>query len=118
MTKTEKCIVAALTLVLGVLLVAFQDSVIKVAVSALGILLIALGVLDFFNKSGFAALVKVVAGIVTELDADFTEMVRGLNTINDAMCSAHNKESGQTHPMGQLGFLYFKTDSRIRASVL
>ena len=67
MTKTEKCIVAALTLVLGVLLVAFQDSVIKVAVSALGILLIALGVLDFFNKSGFAALVKVVAGIVVIL---------------------------------------------------
>lgn len=64
MTKTEKCIVAALTLVLGVLLIAFRENVIKIAVSAIGLFFIALGVRDFFNKSFPPAVIKAVTGIV------------------------------------------------------
>ncbi|MBQ7924511.1 MAG: hypothetical protein IJ329_04315 [Clostridia bacterium] len=67
MRKTEKFIVAALTVVLGVLLIAFQEDVVKIAMSAIGLLLIALGVLDFFNKTLALAVVKAVTGLVVIL---------------------------------------------------
>lgn len=67
MTKTGKCILAGLIVVLGILLIAFQDAVIKIVVSALGILLIALGVIDFFNKMLTSALIKGILGVVVIL---------------------------------------------------
>ena len=67
MTKTEKIIVAILTILLGVLLIAFQETVLKIAVALVGFLLIALALLDFFHKSYPLAIVKLVAGVVVIL---------------------------------------------------
>ncbi len=67
MKKTEKILLAACMLVLGVLLIVFQERVIKIAVSILGLSLIALGIVDFFNKTLLRAFVKGVAGLIVLL---------------------------------------------------
>ncbi|MBE5745465.1 MAG: hypothetical protein E7355_04960 [Clostridiales bacterium] len=67
MKKTEKIVFAALMVALGVLLIAFQESVVKIAVSAIGILLIALGVIDAINRSFPSAIVKAISGVVVIL---------------------------------------------------
>ncbi|MBE7084821.1 MAG: hypothetical protein E7368_02050 [Clostridiales bacterium] len=64
MKKTEKLIVAILTITLGILLIAFQENVVKTAVVAVGVGFIALAFLDFINKSLPLAIVKAVCGVV------------------------------------------------------
>lgn len=64
MTRTEKIIVSILAIALGLLLVFFQETVVKIAVSVIGCLFIALGILDFIHKSLPLAIIKAVAGVV------------------------------------------------------
>ena len=67
MKKTERYVLAIATILLGILLIAFQERVIKTAVVALGIVCLVLAVIDFFNKSLPSAAVKGVAGVVIVL---------------------------------------------------
>ncbi len=67
MRKTEKFVLAALMVVLGVLLMVFQENVIKMLMTLLGATLIAFGMADFFHKSLLSAIIKTVGGIVAIL---------------------------------------------------
>ena len=64
MKKTEKLVVAVLTIALGILLIAFRENVVKTAVVAIGVAFIALAFLDFINKSFPLSIVKAVCGVV------------------------------------------------------
>ena len=63
MKKAEKWIVAALTITLGILLMILKADVIKVAMTAIGLLSIAFGVLDLYEKRVPPAVIKIVVGI-------------------------------------------------------
>ena len=64
MKKSEKLISAALTIALGLLLMILQGRVISIAMTVLGIGLLALGVMDLFHNLIPPAIVKLVAGLV------------------------------------------------------
>jgi len=60
--RSEKITVAIVTMVVGVLLIAMRDSFIGIIMSVAGVALIALGILDVFNRLIPPAVVKGVAG--------------------------------------------------------
>lgn len=62
MKKSEKIAVAVVTMVVGVLLIAMRDNFIGIIMSVAGVALIALGILDVFNRLIPPAVVKGVAG--------------------------------------------------------
>ncbi|MBE7077860.1 MAG: hypothetical protein E7377_04060 [Clostridiales bacterium] len=62
MKRSEKITVAIVTMVVGVLLIAMRDSFIGIIMSVAGVALIALGILDVFNRLIPPAVVKGVAG--------------------------------------------------------
>ena len=67
MRKSEKIISAALTMLLGVLLLVLKGKVVGIAMTVIGICLIVLGVMDIFNKLVPPAVVKIVVGGVVIL---------------------------------------------------
>ncbi len=64
MRRTEKFVMAAVMVVLGVLLTVFQENVVKMLMTVIGAALIAFGMADFFHKSLLLAIVKTVSGVV------------------------------------------------------
>jgi hypothetical protein len=64
MKKSEKIVLALLTVGMGVLLIALRGRFISILMTVLGLGLIAFAVLDFVNKVIPTAVVKLVAGIV------------------------------------------------------
>ena len=62
MKKSEKIIVAVLTIALGVLLVVLKADIISILMTVLGVALIVFGVMDFFNKLIPPAIIKTVCG--------------------------------------------------------
>ena len=62
MKKSEKIVSAALTMLLGVLLLVLKGNVIGITMTVVGICLIVLGVMDIFNKLVPPAVVKIVVG--------------------------------------------------------
>ena len=67
MKKTEKFIAAVTTIALGVLLVVLRGDMIRIITSTLGIMIVVLGVLDFFKRDAKIAIAKCVIGILTLL---------------------------------------------------
>ena len=61
--NVNKLVSAALTLLLGILLIVLKGGVIKIALTILGIALIVLAVLDLLNKQLVPCVVKGVIGI-------------------------------------------------------
>ncbi len=64
MKKTEKIIVAAVTMAIGVLLIVLQNNFISLLMTILGVCLIAYGVLDIFHHEIPPAVIKLVAGLL------------------------------------------------------
>lgn len=64
MKKTEKIIAAVSAIALGVLLIVLQGQIISILMTVLGVVLIALGVMDLINKLIPPAVVKLVAGLL------------------------------------------------------
>ncbi len=64
MRRTEKIVLAAVLVVLGVLLMVFQENVVKMLMTVIGATLIAFGMANFFHRTIFLAVVKTVAGVV------------------------------------------------------
>lgn len=64
MKKTEKITSAVLIIAFGVLLMVLQGEIISIAMTVLGIGLIAFGIMDIINRLIPPAVVKLVAGVV------------------------------------------------------
>ena len=64
MKKTEKIISALASIVFGVLLIILRGDLISVLMTALGVGLIVIGVIDLINKQFPPAIVKAVCGVV------------------------------------------------------
>ena len=64
MKRTEKIIAGLLTIVLGVLLIVLKGSVVSVLMTALGVGLLAFGVVDLWNQLIPPAVVKLVVGAI------------------------------------------------------
>ena len=64
MKRTEKMIVALLTIALGVVLIILKSDVISILMTALGLGLIVLGCMDLYNKCIPPAVVKIVVGAI------------------------------------------------------
>ena len=62
MRKTEKIIVAVLTMALGVLLVVLKADVISILMTVLGVALIVFGIIDLLDKRIPPAVIKAVSG--------------------------------------------------------
>ena len=64
MKKTEKVVVALLTLLLGIALLILRDSLISVLMSVVGIVFIAFGIIQWIKGQIVLAIIKAVIGIV------------------------------------------------------
>ena len=64
MKKTEKVVVALLTLLLGIALLILRGSLISVLMSVVGILFIAFGIIQWIKGQIVLAVIKAVIGIV------------------------------------------------------
>lgn len=64
MKKTEKIIVAALTMLMGVLFLVLKSELISIMMTVAGVSLIVLGVLDLIRRAIPFAVVKLVIGVV------------------------------------------------------
>ena len=64
MKKSERIIAAALTMVIGILLITLQDEFIGILMTVAGVSLIVLGIVDIFNRFVPPAVVKIVTGIL------------------------------------------------------
>ena len=64
MKKTEKIIVALLTIALGILVVVLRGDLIKILTSVFAVALLVFGAIDLLGKRVPPAVVKLVAGIV------------------------------------------------------
>ncbi len=64
MKKTEKLIIALLTVVFGILLIVLKGSIISILMTVLGVALIVLGVMDLIGRATPSGVVKLVSGIV------------------------------------------------------
>ncbi len=62
MKKTEKIIVAVLTIALGILLVVLKADIVSILMTVLGVALIVFGIMDIFEKLIPPSIVKIVAG--------------------------------------------------------
>ena len=67
MKRTERLIAAVTTIALGVLLVVLRGDTIKIITSTLGIMIVVLGVLDFFGKDTKLGIAKCVIGALMVL---------------------------------------------------
>ena len=65
MKKSEKIVVAILTMVMGVLLIIMKDNFIGVLMSAIGLGLIIFGVVDIVENAVPPAVIKIVGGALT-----------------------------------------------------
>ena len=64
MKKTEKIILAVLTMALGILLVVLNADIISILMTVLGVALLVFGIIDVFDKRIPPAVIKAVAGAV------------------------------------------------------
>ena len=64
MKKSEKIIVAVLTMTLGVLFIVLKGAFIELLMTLLGVSLIVLGIVDIVNKLVPPAVVKMVSGVL------------------------------------------------------
>ena len=64
MKFSDRLVIAILAIVLGALFIAYKSAVISIAMTVLGITLIALSVVDFVNKDDLHGVINAVSGIV------------------------------------------------------
>lgn len=64
MQKIEKYLSAILAVVIGILFIWLKGGVISVAMTVIGVLLIAMGIMDAINRSVTPAIIKIVFGAV------------------------------------------------------
>lgn len=64
MKINEKPILAILTIVLGILFIAYKGAIISVAMTIFGVALLALAIIDFFHENSSSAIIKAIAGII------------------------------------------------------
>lgn len=62
--QSTNLIVAILTIVLGALLVIYKESILNIAITILGVGLIAWAVFDYLNKNVTPAIIKAVIGVI------------------------------------------------------
>lgn len=62
MKKTERYIASILTIALGILLIALKGGTVQIVTSVFAILLIVLGVLDFFSNASRVGAIKCIIG--------------------------------------------------------
>jgi len=64
MKINEKLIIAILTVVLGILFIAYKGAIVSIAMTVFGVALLALAIVDFINKDTINAIIKAVAGVL------------------------------------------------------
>lgn len=63
MKFSDRLVIAILAIILGALFIAYKNTVISIAMTILGIALIALSIIDFVNKNDLNGVIKAIAGI-------------------------------------------------------